>query len=533
MKKQLLLIASMAMLGLAAGCEKEKEEPTPPEPVVEKSTKCMLLEFSIKNEYTQIKGSVYEMDKAVELVYLPGNLEQLAQCEATYKISEKATISPDPATVKNYTTPQKFTVTAEDGKSKAEYTVTPKEARMEISFKPVGGPMKLQDIIGASIPIEIEGNRLAFCAADRLAFPNMEAVTLDGKKKEAINVTGIPANYAVTGMGNDENGYLVVNFGFSNENYGGPVPKTITEVKSFQIWIWKDGYTAAPTKLYEKSGWLGAFMTVGGNFKKSMICAGKPNLNRQSFSGKSHLWVWENGDPQVVSSKWCWFLGDPKEWEKVYTTETSGGKSIAGSDYWVDGCGATPGEMINAIDGTVDGKFIWACADLMSIRKDDGVTPSAGGGIVYVRDGAKKDETTYNVENDNMHLNGNLFEAGIVTKKRYGGSYGYGNIDWLPEIKGFKYNGEYFAAVTSTGWQDAYFTVINISKSTKGKTEYLLGSQSIGGGTTVLGATPTTGSVAYVYDPKTDIGHLAVTRMSSNDAGIGLLYLYEITRKAM
>ncbi|MCT4637319.1 MAG: DUF5018 domain-containing protein [Bacteroidales bacterium] len=48
----------------------------------------------------------------------------LTNLAVTYTVSDKATISPDPATVKDYSAPVKFTVTAEDGTTSVEWTVT-------------------------------------------------------------------------------------------------------------------------------------------------------------------------------------------------------------------------------------------------------------------------------------------------------------------------------------------------------------------------------------------------------------------------
>ncbi len=520
MKKYLMLLASVMMLGAFSSCSKEennkKEPATPP---VEKSTECKLLSFDVKGEGIDIKGDVYEQEKVVELLYLPEQADAMKNLAATYTVSEKATISPDPATVKDYSAEQKFTVTAEDGKTKAEYTVMGQVAKFDVSLKP-GKVIDLKNAFDGDL-VKIDGNMIGFCSPNMLALPSMEAISLDGSKKEKINTEGIPAGYCIQGMGNDDNGYLVVCFGYGDNNYGGKTPAFLAEILSMQIWIWKDGYQKAPTKIYENPAAVGAFLTVGGDFNKSMICCGKPYGSR---NGVSHLWMWKDGNTKVESGAWQWVVGDPRESIKTNTKENE----HAEAPYWWNGSGNSAGEMMNFIDGTKEGKLLWSCADDKCLWDKEKNAFVSAGGAVYVRDGAGTGKTEgYSVEDANMHMNANTFKVGAAAKPRYAGKWGYGNIAATPKIKGFKYNGEYYAAAASTAWTMAYFTIMNISKSTKTETNTLLDSQKIDefGG-------PLASSTAYVYDPETDTGHV-VFMQKKKEGKEGKLYCYDLVRKKL
>ena len=83
-----------------------------------KSNACELLSFAIENP--AISGIIDKASKTVSII----SAEDLSAVKATFEVSAHATISPDPSTTAlNYNEPVKFTVTAHDGVTKAEYTV--------------------------------------------------------------------------------------------------------------------------------------------------------------------------------------------------------------------------------------------------------------------------------------------------------------------------------------------------------------------------------------------------------------------------
>ena len=83
-----------------------------------KSNKCELIAFSLNDP--ALSGIIDKAAKTVTLI----SVDDLAACTATVQISAHATISPDPAEVRNFNEPVKFTVTAHNGVDKTEYIVS-------------------------------------------------------------------------------------------------------------------------------------------------------------------------------------------------------------------------------------------------------------------------------------------------------------------------------------------------------------------------------------------------------------------------
>ena len=82
-----------------------------------KSDKCEIITFALKQP--QLSGMVDKAARKVSLI----TAKDLSVAEATVTLSAHATISPDPAEPHNYNEGFTFTVTADDGVTKAEYLV--------------------------------------------------------------------------------------------------------------------------------------------------------------------------------------------------------------------------------------------------------------------------------------------------------------------------------------------------------------------------------------------------------------------------
>lgn len=82
-----------------------------------RSSKCEILSFMVKRP--TLSGIIDKDKKVISLV----TANDLSVAEASATLSAHATISPDPAEPHNYNDGFTFTVTADDGKTKAEYTV--------------------------------------------------------------------------------------------------------------------------------------------------------------------------------------------------------------------------------------------------------------------------------------------------------------------------------------------------------------------------------------------------------------------------
>ena len=92
-----------------------------------KSNKCEIVSFALKQP--QMNGMVDKTARKVSLI----TAKDLSVAEATVTLSAHATISPDPAEPHNYNEGFTFTVTADDGETKAEYLVV-KEIPEKIDY---------------------------------------------------------------------------------------------------------------------------------------------------------------------------------------------------------------------------------------------------------------------------------------------------------------------------------------------------------------------------------------------------------------
>ena len=82
-----------------------------------KSNKCEIITFALKSP--MMNGMVDKATRQVSLI----TAKDLSVAEATVTVSAHATISPDPGEPHNYNDGFTFTVTADDGKTKADYLV--------------------------------------------------------------------------------------------------------------------------------------------------------------------------------------------------------------------------------------------------------------------------------------------------------------------------------------------------------------------------------------------------------------------------
>ena len=200
-KKSLFAILAAASLAVAfTACSKDKpEEGTKEEP---KSTEAKLIKFDVtgadvSGKTITIEGAMFEKDKIVELSYLPDGLAALkAATKVEYQISDKATIAPDPATVTDFSVENgvKFTVTAEDGVTKVEYTVVAKAAEFSVKTETVWDKT-YGDLGIAAHPFNTCG--IAFSGRN-FVMSDCQVFDLDGKKDYTLGVV-MPDTVVVNG----------------------------------------------------------------------------------------------------------------------------------------------------------------------------------------------------------------------------------------------------------------------------------------------------------------------------------------------
>ncbi len=116
------LLALILFITPMTQCSKDTESNT----VLKKSKEASIISF----ELGTYKGKLNGTSLSIELPY--GT--DISSLSAKVKLSESATIKPDPKTVKDWSTPVSFTVTAENGESK-KYTVTVKILRPVLTFE--------------------------------------------------------------------------------------------------------------------------------------------------------------------------------------------------------------------------------------------------------------------------------------------------------------------------------------------------------------------------------------------------------------
>ena len=187
-----------------------------------KSNKCELISFAITDP--AITGV---LDKAARTVTLI-TVDDLAACTAKVQLSAHATISPDPAQVRDYNEPVTFTVTAHNGVNKTEYVVAkglPEKIEKGFNLNTVEQLFNFDPVSMLGMPAYTEGiaPSLAYVDGKLVIASNGPAPIYvnakTGVKEGTVNLGSAEA-YSVT---NDEGKYIL----YCNHANGG---------ETFNIW---------------------------------------------------------------------------------------------------------------------------------------------------------------------------------------------------------------------------------------------------------------------------------------------------------
>lgn len=170
-----------------------------------KSKACDILVFSL--DEPAITGIVDKVKKTVTLV----SAEDLSACTANIQVSAHATVSPDPSQPHDYNSDMKFTVTAHDGTTTAEYTViktVPAKIDKGFDKSSLEQLFNFEPVSRAGLPaynaadvypsIAVTGGKLIFCYGNGTAPAYLNGIT--GVNEGNINLGSADAA-AVT---NDE-----------------------------------------------------------------------------------------------------------------------------------------------------------------------------------------------------------------------------------------------------------------------------------------------------------------------------------------
>lgn len=533
MKKVLLMLAAALMLG-AVACTPKNPELKPdtskdpgtdtskdPETPAEKSKACRILSLSVTSGSVTIEGQIFDEENFIELTYKPEQKFALSNAVAAVEISPKATISPDPATIKDWTAAVKLTVTAEDGTTKKEYSVEPAAQRYIVSLSG-DMPEKTADEMGTTHSALFGGNLHAFCSTDKFADAAGNVFDLTLAKVGTLNQEGL-GDGVITCMSNDDYGVLIAAVGYANDDWTG-TPANCSELVSTKLFAWKDGYDKAPVEIYSNAGNVGQFLNVTGDFAGEMY-AFAYNDGRE---GKHHTWTFHNGS-RPSGDEWRWFdtrhvdnrfgdsCGGDMSLEYFYASQVSGNSS--GQN--VSGLEITPGS-----DGKPEGGIYFYCS---SEPEWDGGTGGSwwrpSGAMCWVRNG---------IDGEDIAVPGTLDSPDIENPLKHGGPQHYGNTDIPAGIKAFNFSGHHYAAVTHVGVSAVWFTLHNLDYYLGDTTDPQYVQKSMKG--LKEPGTHWKPSVAYVFNPARDEGYIVASYLKTpiGDAtDSGAYRVYTLTREEL
>ena len=279
-KSRFLLVALAAIAALSScntdelvdnGGDNDKE-------TVEKSTECKLTAFKVKVDGVLVESFIDQVEKTVELSYMPLQYMGLMNATAEVVLSDKATISPDPSEPQDYTNEGgvDFTVTAEDGETKVVYTVYAEAAEIKQS-----AVMKWTKTIG-QLGLTAKANNdcsVGFVALDKVAFADLKVIDLDGNAVGTLNTEGITglctygdgvikSRNQLAALSNDENGVLVALACYEGDKDPGSTKDGPCYTEAY---AWLDGWDAKPTKIYGPVDYQCMYMSVAGDVKGDFI----------------------------------------------------------------------------------------------------------------------------------------------------------------------------------------------------------------------------------------------------------------------
>ena len=443
------------------GKEENKQEQETP---VKKSTACKLTALSLVAGDQTFEGLVYEEDKVVEVAYLPGQEAALANATATVTVSDKATVSPDPAVAADYTVEGGvvFTVTAEDGTTKAQYTVIVKEAEINVKCQLVW--QKTYGDLGVNTASFNQSN-IGF-AGTNIVTRHLDVLDLAGAKVGTLNVTGVngadKAGFALACVTNDHAGHLVASVALTAD--GNPAPDSDSVADSY-IYVWKNGWDSAPELFYNTNeGNVTLYMSAGGD-----------------LTG--------DGIVNVISPG----RGATTMFHTFYTTAGAEGYQWAALNTQYVSNDGNWGQMVTPASGSINGDFV--------ICDSQG---SNQGYMFYVRHG-------YEDKGEDVALTGTVLDDALAEG---GGSNQYGNYS-TGHGRAFTLNGTTYVVACSSGWPCTYVTIQSLNP--EDENHYLLRTQ-------VLSTPAPVPCSAYCFDKATGKAYVLVSAQSESS----MMALYEI-----
>lgn len=508
MKTTKFFFAALAAIATLASCGPEenpgeKEEQKPVEE--QKSAECKLTEFVVTAGTETINAFIDPVDKTVEITYFAYQFEALKAATAVATISEKATISPDPATAIDYTVEGgvEFTVTAEDGETKAVY-----KAFIALAEIKEACTMKWEKTFGELSNLGAKPNfdcGIGFCDIDKFAYADLQVFNLEGTKLGTLNVEGIPgllvygdgavkATNQLAAVTNDVNGVLVAIISYEGKHADESMG-IMTEVYG-----WLDGWDKKPTKIYGPVEYQCMYMSVAGDVKGDFVLNFRTGVSAPPQM--HHVLVYKGG-------KYFKEDGSPAcTWYGPMIPHPCN-----------DGCW---GQMLSFFSGNPEDGFV--CWDSLAAA-EYGESGNASAAFYVYDEGL----TAFMAGSyDEVALTGNVHwgEPWGVEGRRFS----YGNYS-TGHVRAFIYNGQKYIAASSSSWPCNWITVqkannlveddLDTDEVDESLVNYLMISDQIDGAGSCAPCS------AYVLDPATRTGHIVVAAQSTK------VRLYDITTEIL
>lgn len=382
---KLLTLAFMlgAIISFAA-CD-DDDEPIG-ETVVRGDKACRIESFVLYFANDSIIGDVYDYDKSIDISYKSTQVYDLQSATASVTLSDGATISPDPSTAMDYTSPLSFTVTAKDGTTTKTYTTRPQEKVVETYVKVTQIFNKTPTELGA------ENNDHMGISGDYLVLGTKVYDRLTLAYVGTLNMTGVDGQ--ISSMCNDHAGNLIA--GVNADGNLGTAPSS--------IYCWTKGYSEAPTCILGPStGAIAGMISACGDIVNGVGIV--TSCGARVATGPHFCWAFENGvNSQYYSTLLTNFPSNDGSWRQMVSCASD---NVAGP--W----------------------FMW----------------DAVGGGANVGSWADWDGTST--------INVNTFQGTAINGTNMWGNYTFG---W---IRAFTFNDTAYAMVFTTGWPNAYISIVD------------------------------------------------------------------------
>ena len=475
--------ACFAVIAALVSCGNEKDGPDNPGQPEEVLDGADILTFTLVSGEEKIEATVSSYEKRVLIVYLPEQAGLLANASAEVTLSKGATISPDPSQPRDYSVDQVFTVVSGDASNRKSFVVSSEEAKVVNNARKVWS--KTYNTLGIKDQVFDQGqSQIGWCDLDKFVTHEGSVFDLEGNKVGKINVSGIPAEWGLISLANDDKGRFIATFGNGYQDRN-----MVDTNNEGGIYIWKDGYDAAPTQLYRFSeAGIPAYPQYywGASDCASLSAAG-------DYDGKLMVTTLHFGDfaiegiPTGLHNVLLFRNGELEDY-RVFDS-----RQRLGDGNWI--------QMISPVEASYDGAFVIG---------DSNYTGTGYGAFV------RRD---FDDLADDYELCGEVDEIpGWDPDASYPGLYGYGNYS-VGHVKGFKWFGTDAAIIMSTFWEGAFLTVRPLDTELK----FIVPTE------VVSNLHEIRASSAYVFNPADQTGYIVIN-IGFNS---GEVILYTLSRTAI